>query len=76
MFLVKNGDPYRSDHRPVIVLTESCPRERRLGGAGAFKFEAHWLKEEGCREVVKAAWNSGVDGGANLSSHLRGVASS
>jgi hypothetical protein len=50
--------------------------KRRSGGAGAFKFEAHWLKEEGCREVVKAAWNSGVDGGANLSSHLRGVASS
>ena len=76
MFLVRNGDPYWSDHRPVIVLTETWQKPRRVSGSNSFKFEATWLKEEDCRGVVEEAWNSGVDGVGNLSSHLRGVACS
>jgi endonuclease/exonuclease/phosphatase family metal-dependent hydrolase len=35
---VKNGDPYHSDHRPVVVLTELFQGGR--GSGGGFKFEA------------------------------------
>jgi hypothetical protein len=56
MVLVKNGDTYRSDHRPVIILTEKTPGGRSAGGDSGFKFEANWLKEESCRSVVEEAW--------------------
>jgi hypothetical protein len=38
---VKNGDPYHSDHRSMVVLTEMVPRSS--GGSGSFKFEASWI---------------------------------
>jgi hypothetical protein len=52
---VINGDPRHSDHRPLIITTE-----RSIGGGGrygsrSFKFEANWLQEEKCREVVEEA---------------------
>jgi exonuclease III len=37
---VKNGDPYHSDHRPVVVSTEMIQRSGR--GGNEFKFEASW----------------------------------
>jgi len=43
---VKNGDPYHSDHRPVVLSTEMI--QRGGGGGCGFKFEASWIKEEGC----------------------------
>ena len=55
MFLVRNGDPYWSDHRPVSVLTETWQNTRRVSGSIPFKFEANWLKEEDCRGVVEEA---------------------
>lgn len=60
---VKNGDPYHSDHRPVIVVTESVPRSS--GGDSGFKFEASWIQEEGCRKVVEEAWRASKDGGGS-----------
>ena len=46
---VKNGAPYHSDHRPVIIDTEEVgDRGRTGGGDRAFKFEASWLQEESC----------------------------
>jgi hypothetical protein len=75
MVLVRNGDMYRSDHRPVIILTERSPEGRSGGGENGFKFEASWLKEEGCRRVVEDAWGS-VDSGDSLSSNIKGVARS
>ena len=58
---VKNGDPYHSDHRPVMVSTEVIQIGR--GGGGGFKFEANWIKEEDCRKVIEEAWDfsSGAD---------------
>lgn len=35
---VKNADPYHSDHRLVVVVTELVQRSR--GGSSGFKFEA------------------------------------
>lgn len=50
---VMNADPYYSNHRPVVVVTESFPRTGSRGGG--FKFEASWIKEEGCRQVIEDA---------------------
>jgi hypothetical protein len=71
---VKNGDPYHSDHRPIVVLTEMFP-QRRSGGGG-FHFEASWIKEEGCRKVIEEAWNLNSVGDGRLRESIRGVAAS
>lgn len=52
---VLNGDPYHSDHRPVIVSTEKKKEERAVGKK-PFHFEANWLEESQCRKVVEEAW--------------------
>lgn len=56
MVLLRNGDTYKSDHRPIIILTEKIPKGRSVGGDNGFKFEANSLKEESCRSVVEEAW--------------------
>jgi hypothetical protein len=71
---VKNGDPYHSDHRPVVVVTESIPRS--VGERRGFKFEASWIQEEGCRKVIEEAWGKSSDVGGCLKENLRGVAAS
>lgn len=71
---VKNGDPYHSDHRPVVIQTESIPRSRSR--SSGFKFEANWIQEEGCRQVIEEAWGTSVDGGGCLKENLKGVAAS
>jgi hypothetical protein len=57
--VVQNGDPRRSDHRPVIIITDR-PLERGPGAARSFSFEAGWLEEEKCEEVVMEGWEQGV----------------
>jgi exonuclease III len=52
LFHVRNGDPYHLDHRPVIISTEKGVSGERWRGPTQFRFEANWLKEEQCREVV------------------------
>jgi hypothetical protein len=49
---VLNSDPWHSDHRPVIISTERKATGPIRGGK-AFFFEAGWLEEEQCVEVVK-----------------------
>lgn len=71
---VKNGDPYHSDHRPVVIVTKSFPRSTR--GNSGFKFEAHWIQEEGCRKVIEDAWASGDSEGGCLKDNIRGLATS
>ena len=43
---VKNGVPYHSDHRPIVLSTKMI--QRGEGGGCGFKFEVSWIKEEGC----------------------------
>lgn len=53
-----NGDPRHSDHRPMIVVLE--PEYRGNSTGCVFeqpKFEARWLEEEQCDEVVRNAWH-------------------
>lgn len=53
---VINGDPRHSDHRPLVIDTGPVVERRRVGGVG-FRFEAAWVEEEGCKQVVKDAWD-------------------
>jgi hypothetical protein len=53
---VKNGDPFHSDHRPVVVQTERFQEPTSGGGPKAFRFEASWLQEADCRKIIKEAW--------------------
>ncbi|KAK1650817.1 hypothetical protein QYE76_068622 [Lolium multiflorum] len=53
-----NGDPRHSDHRPLIVVME--PEYHCSISSGVVeqpKFEARWLEEEQCEEVVQNAWH-------------------
>lgn len=71
---VKNGDPYHSDHRPVVIDTEMIPRSK--GGGSGLRFEVNWIQEEGYHKVIEDAWEqrSGTD--CSLGECLRGVATS
>jgi hypothetical protein len=56
-----NGDPRHSDHRPVIVVMEAEHHTNNNNRVVAQpKFEAKWLEEEDCEEVVHNAWNLAI----------------
>lgn len=57
MYEVINGDPRHSDHRPIIVKLHGTD-ERVSNGTScpSFKFEARWLQEDKCDELVQKAW--------------------
>jgi hypothetical protein len=66
LYKIINGDPRHSDHRPVVaILNEQSvpisdgPREP------SFHFEASWLQEDDCIQVVEEAWNSAFDDGSD-----------
>lgn len=68
---VLNGDPRHSDHRPIIISTER--KEVASGRRGkAFFFEAAWLEEEQCTDVVKEGWEQGVAEGLTVVDQLVG----
>ena len=54
-----NGEMVKSDHRPLIVDTDS-PRGHSLHKEGPRRFEARWLKEETVEEIIQAAWARSV----------------
>lgn len=73
-FAVINGEPRHSDHRPIIVCTEGYDRGWSKGDTG-FHFEAKWLREEGCREVIQGAWEESRNmGEGGVAQNLRSVA--
>lgn len=52
-FSMVNGKPRHSDHWLIIVNTKGEGRASSAGYLG-FRFEAWWLQEEGCSEVIQA----------------------
>ncbi|KAK9665772.1 hypothetical protein RND81_14G135200 [Saponaria officinalis] len=49
-----------SDHAPVMVnLDKGSGVDQNR--SSLFRFEQIWVGEEGCEEVIKSAWESGVD---------------
>jgi hypothetical protein len=74
-FRVVHGDTYHSDHRPIIVYLDEEAISSTCIAKGPFRFEARWLQEEGCDEVIEKAWKDGWDrGGQNVLDALRSVA--
>jgi hypothetical protein len=73
---VINGDPRHSDHRPVIIkLDGSCTEEVQNCQNRCFKFEARWLQEESCEDLVKKAWDEVfLLGATEVKDGLKGVA--
>lgn len=51
-----NSDQRYSDHRPLIIDTQTEDEPPRKISACSFNFEAAWLEEETCRGVVEKAW--------------------
>jgi len=61
---VIHGDPRHSDHRPLIMVTDRPPDVHAVWSMGKpFRFEASWLAEEKCAEVVADSWKAAMDGG-------------
>ncbi|CAI9761214.1 unnamed protein product [Fraxinus pennsylvanica] len=54
---LKHGFAAYSDHTPIsLFLLDDLPQRR---GAKIFWFEAMWVTEKGCKEVVEKAWRFG-----------------
>jgi exonuclease III len=65
-YKVINGDPRHSDHRPIIVLLEPEIQQRSYSVAEQPKFEARWLEEGDCEDVVKNAWSLAILSGDSM----------
>lgn len=70
-FRVVNGDQRHSNHGPIIITMEEAGgesiREEGARGKGCgrhnFKFEARWLEEQQCDQLVKEAWGQAMENG-------------
>lgn len=61
-YQVINGDPRHSDHRPAIVTSDRpVVKAERGSRRSRFKFEASWLEEEKCVQVVGDAWRRAMN---------------
>uniref|UniRef100_A0A453KYM4 Reverse transcriptase domain-containing protein n=2 Tax=Aegilops tauschii subsp. strangulata TaxID=200361 RepID=A0A453KYM4_AEGTS len=74
-YQVTNGDPRHSDHRPVTISVEGTKRQsRRLGNGNTFRFEAKWLEEEECEDIVTNAWNTAnIRSGGSVAQGIKSV---
>lgn len=52
--MVKNMAVSESDHVPIMLELLKMPSVGRRKARG-FKFEAMWLRQEGCKEIVENA---------------------
>jgi hypothetical protein len=65
LYKIINGDPRHSDHRPIIAeLNEQAMWESGERVTSMFRFEARWLHEEQCEEIVMEAWDQAFVEGA------------
>jgi hypothetical protein len=67
LYKIINGDHRHSDHRSVsaILSDQAMPRSSIVDEPG-FRFEAAWLHEEECAEIVENAWNTAFEEGECL----------
>jgi exonuclease III len=74
-YRVVNGCPEHSDHRPVLLYMDAPSRRTRpCPNLLNKRFEARWLLEEECENVVNSAWMEAADrGAANTMDLLKSV---
>jgi hypothetical protein len=68
-----NGEPRHSDHRPLILDT-NCTPVPTPSFDHVFRFEAAWLQEDSCAQLVRDAWNDTFDGFSSAADRIRKVA--
>jgi hypothetical protein len=56
-----------SDHKPLL-LTMADTYDSHIRYHKSFKFEASWLEDRECLDVIKEAWELGADGGVGMQS--------
>jgi hypothetical protein len=62
---VRHGDQQHSDHMPIIVKLDGENTSHIVGqNKHTFRFEAQWLNEEGCAELVEKAWAESFGAGS------------
>lgn len=64
--LVRNYPIYKSDHTPILLTADVRPQ--RGGKKKMFYFEALWLSNSECDEIVKNSW--GADVGVDIESRV------
>ena len=52
---------FTSNHRPIVLALDSNGEAQRWRRK-PFRFEAMWLKDSGCKEIVTKAWDCNVVG--------------
>ena len=53
-------DAFHSDHKPIFLISDS--EQKRFYRKGRpFRFEAMWLKDNSCEEMVKNSWQEVSD---------------
>jgi hypothetical protein len=74
-YKVIHGDHRNSDHRLLIIEVERESKQKEWKGASGLspRFEASWLEEEMCDDVVANAWQRSVDGLESTSGALCNV---
>lgn len=71
-----NEEHVHSDHRPLVLDTNHFDGNMfNRSKVRVKQFEARWLKEETCMEVVKMAWKKAkmADVGPSLAARTRAV---
>ncbi|XP_075633358.1 uncharacterized protein LOC142605806 [Castanea sativa] len=59
-----------SSNHCILLLKDAPPQSRLRRRKKLFRFEAMWLKDEACTEVVKIAWDRGLARDSGLSRGL------
>jgi hypothetical protein len=65
LYRIINGDPRHSDHIPIIAELNEQASMGGDGGGKTFQFEARWLQEEQCEQIITEAWNDAFSDGAS-----------
>jgi hypothetical protein len=62
---VINGEQRHSDHRPVILVLDVRNNVPARGpNTNVFRFEARWIQEEGCAELIEKTWVDSFSAGS------------
>lgn len=55
MFEIHHLECFHSDHRPILLISDAEQKSFYKKGQ-PFKFEAMWLKDKTCENVIKESW--------------------
>ncbi|KAK7846040.1 hypothetical protein CFP56_008494 [Quercus suber] len=58
---IKHLNCFTSDHRPIL-LSLDAGGEHKKWNRKPFRFEAMWVSDSGCRDVITRAWDCTPDG--------------